>query len=81
MRYIEEQAQLNWDYPDGRWISQFAGLRPHLIEGNDFIIGETGPGFFNACGIGRGLTAAPSIGETLSKEVGGVFERRKERRF
>lgn len=70
MRYIEEQARLNWDYPDGRWISQFAGLRPHLSEGNDFIIGETEPGFFNACGIeSPGLTAAPSIGETLSKEV------------
>ena len=49
-------------------ITGFAGLRAHLTGGeDDFIIGESAPGFFEALGIeSPGLTAAPAIGRHLA---------------
>ena len=45
-------------------ITSFAGLRAHITEGaNDFVIGESADGFFDAAGIeSPGLTSAPAIG-------------------
>lgn len=50
-------------------ITSFAGLRAHE-DGDDFVIGESAPGFFDAAGIeSPGLTSAPAIGEALAKEI------------
>ena len=49
-------------------ITGFAGLRAHLEGDDDFVIGETAPGFFEALGIeSPGLTAAPAIGKHVAK--------------
>lgn len=52
-------------------ITSFMGLRAHE-DGDDFIIGETAEGFFDAAGIeSPGLTSAPAIGEYLSELIAG----------
>ncbi len=50
-------------------ITSFAGLRAHLADGaDDFVIGESSEGFFEALGIeSPGLTAAPAIGAYLAE--------------
>ena len=52
-------------------ITSFAGLRAHISAGaDDFIVGETAPGFFEAAGIeSPGLTSAPAIGTYLAEAV------------
>ena len=59
------------DLPLGQVITSFAGLRAHLTQGgNDFIIGEGAPDFYEAAGIeSPGLSAAPAIGEYLSDMI------------
>lgn len=49
-------------------ITSFSGLRAHITAGaDDFIVGESAPGFFEAAGIeSPGLTSAPAIGEYLA---------------
>lgn len=49
-------------------ITSFAGLRAHITEGgDDFIIGESADGFFEAAGIeSPGLSSAPAIGQYLA---------------
>ena len=43
-------------------ITSFAGLRAHLTGGDDFVIGESCGGFFEALGIeSPGLSSAPAI--------------------
>ncbi|KAI4453439.1 sugar kinase [Holotrichia oblita] len=50
-------------------ITQFSGLRAHL-EGDDFVVGETEDGFFNAAGIeSPGLTSAPAIAKDLADKI------------
>jgi len=47
-------------------ITSFSGLRAHET-GDDFVLGETAEGFFDAAGIeSPGLTSAPAIGEYLA---------------
>lgn len=47
-------------------ITSFSGLRAHE-KGDDFVLGETAEGFFDAAGIeSPGLTSAPAIGEYLA---------------
>lgn len=47
-------------------ITSFMGLRAHE-ESDDFILGESAEGFFDAAGIeSPGLTSAPAIGEYLA---------------
>ncbi len=50
-------------------ITGFAGLRAHLADGaDDFVVGESAAGFFEALGIeSPGLTAAPAIGAYLAE--------------
>ncbi len=51
-------------------ITSFAGLRAHLAETDDFVIGESAENFFEALGIeSPGLTSAPAIGRYLAKAV------------
>ncbi len=52
-------------------ITSFAGLRAHLSDGaDDFVVGESAPGFYEALGIeSPGLTAAPAIGVYLAQQV------------
>ncbi len=59
------------DLPLGQVITSFAGLRAHLTQGgDDFIVGEGAPGFYEAAGIeSPGLSAAPAIGEYLSDMI------------
>ncbi len=49
-------------------ITSFTGLRAHITEGaDDFVIGESADGFFDAAGIeSPGLTSAPAIGVYLA---------------
>ena len=49
-------------------ITSFAGLRAHLAgEQDDFIVGESADGFFEAVGIeSPGLSSAPAIGKYLA---------------
>lgn len=54
------------DIPMRQVITSFMGLRAHE-EGDDFILGESAEGFFDAAGIeSPGLTSAPAIGEYLA---------------
>lgn len=50
-------------------ITSFCGLRAHLEGGaDDFIIGESADGFFDAVGIeSPGLSSAPAIGQYLAQ--------------
>jgi len=52
-------------------ITSFAGLRAHITAGSDdFIVGQSAPGFFEAAGIeSPGLTSAPAIGVCLAEAV------------
>ncbi len=50
-------------------ITSFSGLRAHEA-GDDFVLGESAEGFFDAAGIeSPGLTSAPAIGEYLAGEI------------
>ena len=52
--------------PTRQVITSFVGLRAHE-DGDDFVLGESAPGFFDAAGIeSPGLTSAPAIGEYLA---------------
>ena len=57
--------------PMNRVITAFAGLRAHIVEGaNDFVIGESADGFFEATGIeSPGPSSAPAIGVYLADLV------------
>ncbi len=47
-------------------ITSFAGLRAHEA-GDDFVLGETAEGFFDAAGVeSPGLSSAPAIGEYMA---------------
>lgn len=71
------------DIPSKQVITSFAGLRAHE-EGGDFIIGEAddAKNFFDAAGIeSPGLSSAPAIGVSLSKEVAKALKLRKNETF
>lgn len=62
-------------------ITSFAGLRAHEAE-DDFILGETAEGFFDAAGIeSPGLTSAPAIGETLARLIAEKLALEKNQSF
>lgn len=62
----EKSALAVKNVPLRQVITSFAGLRAHEAE-DDFILGETAPGFFDAAGIeSPGLSSAPAIGEYLA---------------
>jgi glycerol-3-phosphate dehydrogenase len=63
-------------------IRNFAGLRATVNEVDDFIVGEAGPGFFEAAGIkSPGLSAAPAIARmlvSLMREKGLALEQKSD---
>ena len=64
---VAEKAALSVrNVPMRQVITSFMGLRAHEA-GDDFVLGETAEGFFDAAGIeSPGLTSAPAIGEYLA---------------
>ncbi len=63
----EKSALAVKDVPLRQVITSFTGLRAHEKD-DDFVLGESAPGFFDAAGIeSPGLSSAPAIGEYLSK--------------
>ncbi len=55
--------------PYNKVITSFSGLRAHE-DGDDFIIGESAEGFFDAAGIeSPGLSSAPAIGAYLAEQI------------
>lgn len=64
-------------------ITSFSGLRSHLtVGGDDFIVGESADGFFEAVGIeSPGLTSAPAIGEYLADAVAEKLNLAKNESF
>lgn len=67
-RVTETAARSVPDLPMRDIITSFAGLRAHLDGGDDdFIVGESADGFFEAVGIeSPGLSSAPAIGRYLA---------------
>ncbi len=67
-RVAETAARSVPDLPMRDVITSFAGLRAHLTGGDDdFIVGESADGFFEAVGIeSPGLSSAPAIGRYLA---------------
>ena len=63
-------------------ITQFAGLRAHLNEG-DFVIGESDvKNFYNVAGIeSPGLSSAPAIAVDVAEEVAGKLGAAKKENF
>lgn len=65
----EKSALAVKNVPLRQVITSFAGLRAHEA-GDDFVLGETEEGFFDAAGVeSPGLTSAPAIGEYLASLV------------
>ena len=71
------------DLPMRDVITSFAGLRAHIDSGaEDFIVGETAPGFFEAAGIeSPGLTSAPAIGRYLAAAVARQLQAPEKENF
>ena len=68
-RVTETAARSVPNLPMRDVITSFAGLRAHLVDGDDdFIVGESADGFFEAVGIeSPGLSSAPAIGQYLAE--------------
>lgn len=67
---LEKSALGVRNIPTRQVITSFSGLRAHE-DGDDFVLGEQAPGFFDAAGIeSPGLTSAPAIGEYLAGLIG-----------
>lgn len=65
----EKSALAVKNVPLRQVITSFSGLRAHEA-GDDFILQESAPCFFDAAGIeSPGLTSAPAIGEYLAKKI------------
>ena len=64
-------------------ITGFTGLRAHITEGaDDFVIGESADGFFDAAGIeSPGLTSAPAIGAYLAQLVAQKLQATEKENF
>ena len=62
----EKSALAVKNIPLRQVITSFTGLRAHE-RGDDFVLGESAEGFFDAAGIeSPGLSSAPAIGEYLA---------------
>ena len=69
--------------PMNKVITAFSGLRAHITAGaDDFVIGESAEGFFDAAGIeSPGLTSAPAIGAYLADLVAAKLSAAKKADF
>ncbi|MFR1973964.1 MAG: FAD-dependent oxidoreductase [Oscillospiraceae bacterium] len=81
-RVAETAARSVPDLPMRDVITSFAGLRAHLDGADDdFIVGESADGFFEARGHRvPGLSSAPAIGAVSGRTGGGVAGRGGESR-
>lgn len=79
---VGEKAALSVkNVPLRQVITSFMGLRAHE-KGDDFLLGETAPGFFEAAGIeSPGLSSAPAIGEYLAGLIGEKLSLEKNQEF
>ncbi len=69
------------DLPLRQVITSFAGLRAHEV-GDDFVLGETAEGFFDAAGIeSPGLSSAPAIGEYLAGLIAEKLDLAEKKEF
>lgn len=67
---LEKSALGVKNIPTRQVITSFSGLRAHE-DGDDFVLGESAPGFFDAAGIeSPGLSSAPAIGAYLAGLIG-----------
>ena len=67
---LEKSALGVKSIPTRQVITSFSGLRAHE-DGDDFVLGESAPGFFDAAGIeSPGLSSAPAIGAYLAGLIG-----------
>lgn len=77
----EKSALAVKDVPLRQVITSFSGLRAHET-GDDFILQESAPGFFDAAGIeSPGLTSAPAIGEYLAKMIAEKLSLSENKQF
>lgn len=77
----EKSALAVKDVPLRQVITSFSGLRAHET-GDDFILQESAPGFFDAAGIeSPGLTSAPAIGEYLAKMIAQKLSLSENKQF
>lgn len=77
----EKSALAVKDVPLRQVITSFSGLRAHET-GDDFILQESVPGFFDAAGIeSPGLTSAPAIGEYLAKMIAQKLSLSENKQF
>ena len=68
---LEKSALGVKNIPTRQVITSFAGLRAHE-DGDDFVLGESAPGFFDAAGIeSPGLTSAPAIAQKVADLLAG----------
>ena len=65
----EKSALAVKNLPLRQVITSFTGLRAHE-QGDDFVLGESAEGFFDAAGIeSPGLSSAPAIGAYLAEKI------------
>ena len=77
----EKSALAVKNVPLRQVITSFSGLRAHEV-GDDFILQESAPGFFDAAGIeSPGLTSAPAIGEYLAEMIAKKLSLSANERF
>ncbi|NLU23901.1 MAG: NAD(P)/FAD-dependent oxidoreductase [Clostridiales bacterium] len=71
------------DLPLRDVITSFAGLRAHLVDGeDDFVMQQSAPGYFEAIGIeSPGLTAAPAIGVYMAQLAAESLHLSKKENF
>ncbi len=78
---LEKSALGVKDVPTRQVITSFTGLRAHEL-GDDFVLGEAAPGFFDAAGIeSPGLSSAAAIGESLAAEIAQKLALGKKEHF
>ena len=71
------------DLPMRDTITSFCGVRAHLVGGSDdFVVGESADGFFDAAGIeSPGLSSAPAIGVYLAELIAGKLGAAEKKDF
>jgi glycerol-3-phosphate dehydrogenase len=85
MSQVAQKASLSVkDIPGKAVITSFSGLRAHLLEGEDFVIGEPedAPFFIDVAGIeSPGLSCAPAIGAYVADMVRKLLKPEENKDF
>ena len=78
---LEKSALGVRNIPTRQVITSFTGLRAHEA-GDDFVLGETAEGFFDAAGIeSPGLSSASAIGEYLAALIAEKLQLARKENF